>query len=113
PFYVTHCVLSEMENAGGQDRVRLSLKQHVSHMLQGSGPAARDHGNPNRFADTPRDLQIESSFRSVRVNAVQNNLSSSHRHGAFGPFDRVQPGGFAASMREDSPLARRALLRVN
>ncbi len=97
-FDVLDCMLAEMEDAGRQDRVRLSFAKHVGHVLQIAGSAARHHGNGDGFADSPGDDKVEPCFGTIGVNAVENNFARAKGYSAPGPFNHFHSGGLTASV---------------
>ena len=78
-----------MENARGQNCIRLAFEQHSGHVLQTARAAAGHHRHAHGFANTPRDDQIESRFRPICINAVQHNFAGTEQYGTFGPFDGI------------------------
>src|SRR5258706_15747400 len=71
-LHVADGVFAEMENARGEDGVGFAFEQYFRHVFEFARAAAGYHGHADRFADAPRDDEIETGFRAVGVNRVQN-----------------------------------------
>src|ERR1039457_4642136 len=76
-LHVADGVGAEMENARREDGVGLAGQQHLGHVLQRARAAAGHHRHTHRFADAPRDDEIEPGLGAVGVNGVQHNLARS------------------------------------
>jgi len=102
-----------MENARGQNSVGFAFQQHLGHVFNVARAAAGHHRHAHCLAHAPSDHQVKPLFGPVGVDAVENDFPRPEGDGAFGPFDCLQTGRPAPSMREDRPTVEPGLLRVN
>lgn len=112
-FYVAYGIFPEVKDTRGQNGISFAFEQDGRHVLEFARATARDNRHSNRLADAARYLQIEAGFGAIGIDAVEHDFASAERNGAFGPFDRVQAGWFAAAVRKDLPLVRSHLFSVN
>src|SRR5271155_5669881 len=71
----------------------------------GSSSARGDDRNGDRFADFPREFQIEAGSLAVLTNRRQKDLSGSALASLHGPGDCLRPGGDAAAVGVDDTVA--------
>src|SRR4051812_20621293 len=97
-FYVSHRILAEMKDTGGEDGVGSAFEQHGGHMLQRAGASTGNHRNSDAFANATGDRNVEPGLGAIGIDTIQNNFTRAQRHRPLSPLHRVQPGWLASAV---------------
>ena len=106
---VGHRVLGEVEDRGGQRRVRPAAREDVLEVLERSRAARGDDRDLHRRRHGGGQLAVEAGARAVAIDRGEQDLAGAARLGLARPLDGIAPGRRRAAARVHGVAAARAL----
>ena len=87
-----NAVSPEVEDAGGQDRVRLAVIQGFQEVVGCSGASAGYDRDGHSLGDLPDHIEVVAGLMTVGVHAGDKQFARAEFIGTNSPLERVNPG---------------------
>ena len=113
---LAHGVLAVVKHARREHGVRAALHDALDKMIEVAYTAARDYRDRERVGEGAGQLEIEAAACAVAIHTREQDFAGTGRLHPAAPFQRVEPGRAAATVREHLPARRarpRDALRVH
>ena len=112
-FGLLYGVLAEVKDRGGEDGGGPAHGDAFNQMIECADPARSDDGDGDGIGDGAGQGEIEALFGAVPVHRREQDFPGTLGGDGSGEVDRVDAGGFAATVGEDFPSAGRDGLGVD
>src|SRR5262245_24196040 len=88
-FQLADALLAEVEDRGGERRVRFPTAEYLSKVFERPRTTRRDHRYRYGDGHSRRQIAVEPGLRSIPIDRRQQDFSSAAIRGLVRPFDGI------------------------